>query len=332
MTARKSLTVHYRRLADVTNAFKRTTLESAIRTAIAHRIDGVAISEVWRSRAWAPADEGGDTMLMNVYHDDGGSFFGDLTQYTNGFMQALLDQQPDVPTLAVEQQPAPSGKEYIHSMMYWLVKSNHIFIIQSRSLSARHLEKYLTWLLKERSSVIDSTGQVILNARFDVDDVGGELEDIKEIIVGGAAPSALSATETTNGKPVDVDSYRSVGTKRPWQDRALDVLRAVMSNEADVQDLLRSIPEEANLQVDVHIGYRTRKRRLSRAPMQQALRNLPEGDIAAVGRHGRVSGNDIRLSFPVRIAVEGSLINPEDARNKLFSAYEYFVENGKIDA
>ncbi len=41
-------------------------------------------------------------MLMNIYHDDGVSFFGDPTVYTRGFMQTLLHNEQDVAMLPVE--------------------------------------------------------------------------------------------------------------------------------------------------------------------------------------------------------------------------------------
>jgi hypothetical protein len=130
----------------------------------------------------------------------------------------------------------------------------------------------------------------------------------------------------------EVDQHIDVGARRSWGERAVDVLRAIMNNDADVQELLESIPEGADLDVSVRIGYKTRRRRVSRAPMQQALRNLPDGEITAIGKHGRLTGNDIRLSYPVRVLATGSLLDPNDVRAKLRSAYDYFVENGKIEA
>jgi hypothetical protein len=78
-------------------------------------------------------------------HDGGTFFFGDLTQYTRGFLQAIIAVS-DAPMLNVEQQPPPDGKEYLHSMMYWTVVGNHALMIQSRSLTGKHLEEYTTWL------------------------------------------------------------------------------------------------------------------------------------------------------------------------------------------
>lgn len=78
MTERKSLAVHYRRMADPVGALNGVTLEAAVRSALLHQFDGV-------------------------------SFFGDLTVYTRGFMQALLHNEQDVAMLPVEQQPPPPG-------------------------------------------------------------------------------------------------------------------------------------------------------------------------------------------------------------------------------
>jgi len=334
MTDRKSLTVHYRRMDDPVGALNGATLEARVRGAMADQFAGGALSAHWNRRAWLVPPDNTDTLLMNIFHDDGVSFFGDLTVYTRGFMQALLRNEPDVAMLAVEQQPPPEGREYIHSMMYWMVIGNHVMTIQSRSLTTKHLEQYLTWLLTERTTQMNANGHVLLTAKFDSDEIGGDLDDVKEIIVGGtgaveAAPARLPHEPVQER---EVDQHIDVGARRSWGERAVDVLRAIMNNDADVQELLESIPEGADLDVSVRIGYKTRRRRVSRAPMQQALRNLPDGEITAIGKHGRLTGNDIRLSYPVRVLATGSLLDPNDVRAKLRSAYDYFVENGKIEA
>lgn len=335
MVERKSLTVHYRRMDDPVGALSGGTLEARIRSALGDVYDGGALSGHWKRRAWLVPPGNTDTLLMNVFHDDGISFFGDLTVYTQGFMQALLRNEPDAPMLPVEQQPPPEGREYIHSMMYWMAVGNHILVIQSRSLTSKHLEQYLTWLLTERTSQMAANGRVILTAKFDADEVGGDLDDIREIVVGGTGALNAVPVHTKPSEEVqvrEVDQHIDVGAKRSWGDRAVEVLRAIMSNEADVQQLLKSIPEGADLDVSVHIGYKAKRRRVSRAPMQQALRNLPDGEITAIGKHGRMTGKDIRLSYPVRVLANGSLLDPDDVRVKLKAAYDYFVENGKIEA
>jgi hypothetical protein len=327
--ARKVITVHYRRLSDATSAFGHQTLEAALRKAMNHPMDGGRVSEHWKRRSWLVPPAAEDTLLMNLHHDGGTFFFGDLTQYTKGFMQTLIEEKEDTPILSVEQQPAPTGKEYVHSMMYWLVVKSHAFIIQSKSLTTKNLEEYFTWLLKDRTTVINATGQVILQFKFDADEVGGDLDDVSKIVIGSGAPIAAEAMTPAAGdtKITEVETYKEIGTKKPWRERAVEVLRAVMNNEADVQKLLTSVPAEAKLEVAVHIGYKTKKPRVSRAPMQEALRNLPEGEIRAYGRQGQMSGTDIRLSHKVNILTHGSLLDPTDVMRALRETYAHLVSN-----
>ena len=52
--------------------------------------------------------------------------------------------------------------------------------------------------------------------------------------------------------------------------------------------------------------------------------------ITAIGRNGRLTGQDIRLSYPARITTIGSLLDPEDVVRALREAHAHFVANGKI--
>jgi hypothetical protein len=172
-----------------------------------------------------------------------------------------------------------------------------------------------------------------MQAKFDAAEVGGDLDDIKEIVVGGAATleAVPIVTPKAGGeRETEVETYRELEKRRSWRDRAMNVLKAVFNNEADVQKFLESIPQDADLEVSVHIGYKTKKRRVTRAPMQQALRNLPDGEITAIGRHGKMSEGDIRLSYPANILKLNSLLNPTDVERALLQAYDHFLQNGKI--
>lgn len=328
MGPRKPLSIHYRRLSDVTGAFQSIPLEEAVRRALNAKAGEESLSSNWKHRAWLPNGNGGDTLLMNLFHDNNPTIFGDITAFTSGHLQALLDQVEDDPVLKVEQMRAPEGKEYVHSIMYWMIINNHVFLAQSRSLNGKNLEEYLTWLLIGKSGIFEK-GNIMLESKFDIDEVGGDIDDIREIVIGGAVGSMdISSSKVVS---VDQEEFSGAGIKRTKDQRAIEVLKAAMNSDADVTELLKQIPEDASLQVDVHIGYRARKRKVSRAPMQQALRNLPEGELKVKGRTGSLQGRDIRLSYPVSVLMRGSLVDPGDMQEKLFSAYRYFVENGKIE-
>ena len=94
-----------------------------------HEFDGGKVADHWKRRAWLIPPSSEDTLLMNLKNDGGTYYFGDLTHYTKGYLQTLLAEEADTPSLAVEQQPPPKGKEYVHSMMYWMVIKNHLLMI-----------------------------------------------------------------------------------------------------------------------------------------------------------------------------------------------------------
>ena len=88
---RQPVTIHYRRLEDATGAFGKHSLESAIRNAMRFvSVMGEKISARWQHRAYLIPPSAEDTLLMNLHHDGGDHFFGDLTQYTKGYMQTRL--------------------------------------------------------------------------------------------------------------------------------------------------------------------------------------------------------------------------------------------------
>lgn len=334
---RQSVTIHYRRLVDEDGILGGRSLEDFINDAMQHTADGGPLRDDWSRRTRQLPPDASDTHFINLYSDGDGHFFADLSHYTRGHMQALLERADRVPMLNVAQMPAPEGREYLHSVMYWLAIGNHVLVLQSRSVGTKQLEEYLNWLLRERCSLMASTSSIVLESIFDADEVGGDIDDISEIIIGGsplAEPPGYAPPERPAGgertREEEVEEYRGLEKRRAWATRMKDVLRAVMNSEADVDELLDSVPEGADLDVTVQIGYKLKKRTVTREPMQRALRNLPDGDIRAVGKQGRQTGRDIRLSYSARIQKNGSLLEPADVERGLREAYDNFVSNGKI--
>lgn len=331
---RQSVTIHYRRFVDEAGALGGRTLEDFINDAMAHAADGGALKDNWSRRTRAVPPEDADTHFVNLYSDGNGHFFGDLTHYTKGHMQALLEQADEAPFLNVSQMPAPEGREYLHSVMYWLARGNHVMVLQSRSIGTKQLEEYLTWLLHQRCGLLPAGTGIVLDSVLDLDEVGGDLDDISAIVIGGSPlaepPGYKPPQEKADPTLREVEEYKNLGIRRAWADRMRQVLNAVMNSEADVEALMDSVPEGADLDVKVEIGYKLKKRKLSREPMQRALRNLPDGDIRAISKEGRQTGRDVRLSHSARVKKNGSLLDPQDVERALREAYDAFVSNGKI--
>lgn len=94
--------------------------------------------------------------------------------------------------------------------MFWMIKDDHAFVVQSMSLKSADLEDYLSWLLKTKSNTLNADDTVTLTSKFDIDDVGGELADIQEIVIGGVASPPPVKFEPQPSTPQTVEEIREV--------------------------------------------------------------------------------------------------------------------------
>ncbi|MGQ9370538.1 hypothetical protein [Azospirillum sp. A39] len=337
---KKTVVVHYRRMEHIGEPLPGTTLEAACREAFCTQIDGTRIADRLRHRIWTRDQAGEDYLFANFYHDDGASLFGDVTHFTKGHMQALFQAGLiDEPVVPIRQMPAPEDMEYIHSIMYWLIVSNHVFILQSQSLKTRTLEDYLTWLISDKAATRAKPFQIVLSSKFDPAAVGGDLSNITGITIGGIIAPGVEADGEVEGPAQHVlheAVQRGAITARRASAfaQAREILSTLLGGSAQADEYLRSVPQEAELSLEVHIGYKSRKRKIDRAPLkalETGLRNLDDGDLKVTARDGHKGPDgDIRLREPVSVETIGALINPVDAREKMLAVYQSLVKNEKI--
>lgn len=348
MATRKPVKIHYRRLDD-NDVIKGRTLETAIRTAMDATENGLKLSDRYGLRIYTNGDH---NLFVNVYHDPGDLVFGDILHFTKGHLQALFDAgQQNERSASVEQMQAPERKEYIHSLMYWMVKDDHVFVIQSTSLRTEALEDYLSWLLSTKTGVATPSSSVALAGKFDTDAIGGDLSNIEQIVIGGVAtppPRAQPpATAPQESEETVIEQTQAFDTKAQtgWK-QAKEILATLLGGSANVDKMMAAIPNEADLSVEVHIGYKTRKRGVNRQglkSLEMGLRNLPDSQIRVKAKDGvkNIDGS-IRLQHPASILVRevgegenkrpGSLLDPTDVLRAMKEAYLVFKSNGKIDA
>lgn len=350
---RKPVTIHYRKFSRPTGL--RHTLEELIRSAMdstdgsGHRLRDRYLS---RTRTVLT-----DNFFINFFSDgrEGTPLvFGDILHFTKGHLQALCTTaNQDAPMVPVQQMRAPAQSEYVHSQMFWMVKGDHAFVLQSQSLKTGEFEEYLDWLLKTCTNKMQATHNVVLEARFDAQAVGGDLGDIKEIIVGGVAvppPVAISAHSSpdasdTSGEDRVVTQQGQIDTGgRTGFAAAKEILSVLLGGDANVASLLSAVPEDAELNVQVHIGYQTKRRKINRAALkhlQTGLRNLPDSQLQVRTKGANLaSDGTIRLHHPASVRllraqdgdsqIIGSLLDPSDVLRAMFEAYSTFVGNGKI--
>jgi hypothetical protein len=342
---RKSVTIHYRRFSPPATLDR--TLENLVRTAMETT---TASGQLIKNRYLERLNTiGSDNYFINTYHDghSGTSLvFGDILHFTKGHLQALCKtSNQDVASVPVQQMKAPEQSEYVHSQMFWMVKDDHAFVVQSLSLRTPEFEQYLDWLLKTKTTHLPAIYPVILTAKFDEDAVGGDLGDIQEIIVGGVASAPPSILDEGTEQVTELTQHARIDTGRATGiNTAMDVLRALLGGEANVVSLMKAVPKDAELNVQVHIGYQTKKRKVDRVALRQleiGLRNLPDSQLSVKSKGARVaSDGTIRLhhNASVRLIqtqlgeshIVGSLLDPTDVLRAMIEAYTNFEANGKI--
>lgn len=293
---------------------------------------------------------GSDNYFINTYSDGSGQtplVFGDILHFTKGHLQALCKTADDTASsVPVQQMKAPEQSEYVHSQMFWMIKGDHAFVVQSLSLQTEQFEKYLAWLLTIKTASLAKEHPIILNAKFDAEAIGGDLGDIQEIIVGGVAgPAPTTPDEGVVEQVREVTQHGQIDTRRlaGWG-TARAILRELLGGEANVESLMQAVPADAELNVQVHIGYQTKKRKIDRVALRQletGLRHLPDSQLQVTAKGSRKAADgtirlhhdaSIRLvkSFDGDNQIIGTLLDPTDVLRAMVEAYSNFVANGKI--
>ena len=284
--------------------------------------------------------------VVNDHHVDDVSVFGDLCLFSPGKMQAILAMATEehqtleqaIRAFSVAEQAAPQGAEYLHGMAYWLVVSDHVYFIAHPSLSTKALEEYLTWLLRDKASVILPDHFVMLDSEFDRSQFGDDLDDVKSIEVGGIVPETVrdQPIEEVRERVVDVEERGTIGDRVMRGFAAARRILDDMVGSVEAQRIIDQVPPDAALEVRVNIGYRSSKRRIEKEFMRNlasGLRNMPDGEVKVRSRNITSKGDDARLSADMgvrRINPASNLLELAHVREQMLETHRRFLHDGKI--
>ena len=334
-------TVHYRKLVrEGSGVASGKALSAAIREALGRKHhSGERYKENWRHRLTPSPDDPTQQRLANDVHTDAETAFGNLCVFTPGDLQTLIDATATSGSSAnVGELIAPGGNEYLKGMAYWLIVGDHCYIVQHVAVRTKALEEYLTWLLREAQAV-SAQGTIVLQTAFDAASVGGDLDNVHSIEIGGLAPETI---EDEVGAPsavaltTEVEERKTLGRERAPFGKAMNIVSELLGPLA-ADEILAKVPTEAALEVMVNIGYRAKRRKMDRTTMRDLatrLRNIDDGEVTVRGKDGRVRGDAVWLQqqMPFKLVrTNGNLLDLEDARKQLIKVHRRFLEDGKIN-
>ena len=325
-TARKKVTVQYRKLDDIVGAFGSQTLQQALSACLKQPRDQGVLGDMPAHRQYK--DDIYGTLVLNYIDERPDYFFGELVRFEPGADLPLLQLETGVKAYNLTQAKAPDGHEPLRGVLYFMAIGNHVVLIEADVSSAR-AERYLSWLLAEATTTLKSGTHVILLAELTASGGAMQLSNVEEVVF---RPKPFTSQSTDAPAQEQMVSTIETATKGVAETNTLEVLKAAGMDEADIQKFATNDTQiEVTLQIRFK-GQRRRRQSLSIDDTNRLLRNIPDDELTLKGRGGRQKNGKIeKLAYPANIETVGSLLKTTDVARALYEGYKSFVSNGYID-
>lgn len=326
---RKRCTVQYRqtKLDDLTDDF---VLKNSIVDALLGVHDGQQVGANARARIIDLDQDGSFVILNKVSEPDSWEnrfFYGQLIHLTEGAdVAAVLDSlENDTEEYLLEQVNIGDDARVLKGVLYFAVVDNHVGLIENQSVKGKTLERYLTALL-QRDRQLQPGEAVILNAEFLAAD-GRELPATAELTVS-AEPNRGAMLEEV-GRVIEDEAARA----RREGATVLDVLRTLGWDDAAIAAIEDEVPDDGWLEgfFKVVIKRKGRRRAISRATINEALRNIDADDLGLRGPDGTEKGGLRKLTSTCQVDAEGTLLDPSHAVEQIVNTLRDWAAEGKID-
>lgn len=211
--------------------------------------------------------------------------------------------------------------------LYFAVAGNHVALIEGQQVRGRTLERYLTALL-QRAGELEPGQAIILNSKFLAGD-GKELDESSEITV--AAVPNHGGQHVPQVSP-EVTTGRQAAQARDHGSTVFDVLRTLGWSADAISSLEAEVPDDGWIEgfFKVFIKEKRRKKPISRATINEALRNIDAADLGLRG-DGSEKNGIVKLSVTRSVQTNRSLLDPADAMEQIVNALREWASAGKID-
>lgn len=301
------------------------------------------VVDVLRRRGWTDnaktriidLDQDESYVILNKISDpntwDGPVFAGQVIQLQAGadvhaVMQSLED---DTAEFVLHNLNVGERVRVLKGALYFVAVGNHVGLIEGQQVRGRTLERYLTALL-QKAEELEPGQAIILNGKFVAGD-GKELSESSEIQVS-AAPTNREGERRAEPPVPRVEEREAAAAREHEQATVFDILRMLgWSNEA-IESLGAEIPDDGWIEgfFKVFIKQRRKRKPISRATINEALRNIDPADLGLRG-DGSERGGIVKMSVQRDIRTVGSLLDPADAMEQITNALRDWAAAGKID-
>lgn len=274
-------------------------------------------SSVILNKISSPDTWGGPVFAGQLIHLQEGSD-------VHAVMQSL---EEDTSEFLLQNLNVGDRAKILKGALYFAVVGNHVGIIEGQQVRGRTLERYLTALL-QRADELEAGQAIILNGKFIAGD-GKELDESSEITVA-AEPNRGSAGGVGDR---EIIAEREAAAERDHGKTVFDVLRTLGWSPEAIASLEAEVPDDGWIEGFFRVFIKERKRKkkpISRATINEALRNIDPADLGLRG-NGSEKNGIVKLSVQRPVETNRSLIDPASAMEQIVNALRSWAASGKID-
>jgi hypothetical protein len=278
-------------------------------------------------------DQDQSFVILNKLTDpgtwDGPVFAGQIIQLQEGSDVHAVTQSLDEDTAEFVLQNLNIGERtrILKGALYFAVVGNHVGLIEGQQVRGRTLERYLTALL-QRAGELEPGKAIILNGKFMAGD-GKELDESSEITIA-ATPNRGSTNSPSERAEAIIE--REAAQARERGATVFDVLSLLGWSADALSSLKAEVPDDGWIEGFFRIFIKEKRKRkpISRATINEALRNIDPADLGLRG-NGSEKNGIVKLSVQRLVETDRSLLVPASAMEQIVNSLRDWAAAGKID-
>lgn len=252
-------------------------------------------------------------------------FSGQIVLYRQGIDIPAIEEdlESNLSQFNVKQYQIDDKMKPIEGVLHFVAFEDHVGLIEASAVRSRWLERYLTWLLKSASDIIDEDSVVELQAKFTIDGDVKPAKTAQQLLIPTRPVGNISNPPTSKTLARGSSAGATVA----------EMLRLLGWKENEIKDLINELPEGSNLHGDLKIYAKHGHKNVlfKRQSLESAFRNTDPNDIVLESKEGNQRGKVHKLSAQKTIRKIGALYKPEQATKAIWEQLLEWSSEGRID-
>lgn len=268
--------------------------------------------------------------FINTPRTYAGCYFGVLVLASPNFHRLVIDKavSEGKEDLDVSKFPPPTGKQHMETPLYFVVRDNHVVLLQSQAVRSDKFESHLNWLLRAAGQIDDEQSVHLSDIIPEETQQKIAKSPVRRIALGGAF---LNSPAVSSQEPGMATKAMKVATGM-----GLDILKSILPTEQYSSLKIEEMTDMPEVQVNLEIKVVGRKKEHTdnqvMRTIMDGLRHVPDADFINVNieGYGSMKGQDLRVHEKKNIpSIDGVLVTA-DAFEVMRRWLESLVDKGTV--